>query len=404
MPEVRDDTAARADGQPAMDGPGGRDTGAPGNRRRRTLGPAWAWWGGGAAVALVAGGIAIATVNTTVYSPEAQVEDYLAALAAGEGGTAVALASGDTPELAPGTATDLLQGEPLISGMAALGELTVSPGEDTPEGRSAEVLVGYTVDGEEHSTTFTVEKTGRDWLFFDRWRLAEVPVQSVQVAPTQVPTEAASGPLTATVNGVEAPLVTEQGETPGRSFAVLPPMVVEAGFESTYLQAEPARLIVDHTAAAGSDGSNGSDNATGTEADTAAPSAESLTLNLPLEYTDAVSAEVNEQLDRFLAGCTEQKVLNPAGCPMGYDTVNRIPPESIAWSLAGDPQAGVHELPAEGDDPTAVAPLEAEAILSLSEIDLMTGEQRTVEHREPFTLEADLTVTPDVVRYTPNVP
>ncbi|XKH53217.1 hypothetical protein LG293_03535 [Citricoccus nitrophenolicus] len=386
MPEVRDDTAIGTGGQPAQDGPGGRDAGAAGNRRGRTLGPAWAWWGGGAALALVAGGIAIATVNTTVYSPEAQVEDYLAALAAGEGGTAVALASGDTPELAPGTATDLLQGEPLISGMAALGELTVSRGEDTPEGRSAEVLVGYTVDGEEHSTTFTVEKTGRDWLFFDRWRMAEVPVQSVQVVPTQLPPEAASGPLTASVNGIQAPLVTEQEETPGRSFAVLPPMVVEAGFESTYLRAEPARLVVDHTAA------------------TTDPSADSLTLDLALQYTDAVSAQVNEQLDRFLAGCTEQKVLHPAGCPMGYDTVNRIPPESITWSMAGDPRANVQELSAEGDDPTVVAPLEAEAILSLSEIDLVTGEQRTVEHHEPFTLEADLTVTPDAVRYTPNVP
>ncbi|WP_313822464.1 hypothetical protein [Citricoccus sp.] len=394
MPEVRDDTATGTDGHPANDGSGERDAGASGNRRRRTLGPAWAWWGGGAALALVAGGIAIATVNTTVYSPEAQVEDYLAALAAGEGGTAVALASSDTPELAPGTATDLLRGEPLISGMAALGELTVSTGEETADGRSTEVLVGYTVDGEEHSTTFMVEKAGRDWLFFDRWRMAEVPVQSVQVVPTPLPAEAASGPLTASVNGIQAPLVTEQGQTPGRSFAVLPPMVVEAGFESTYLQAEPTRLIVDHTAAEGTD----------TEADATEPSSDPLTLDLALRYTDSVSVEVNEQLDRFLAGCTEQKVLNPAGCPMGYDTVNRIPPESITWSLAGDPQASVHALPAEGDDPTAVAPLEAEAILSLSEIDLMTGEQRTVEHREPFTLEADLTVTPEAVRYTPNVP
>ncbi|VXB80791.1 hypothetical protein [Citricoccus sp. K5] len=397
MPKVRDATGT--DGRPAQDGPGGRDAAAAGNRRRRTLGPAWAWWGGGAALSLVAGGIAITTVNTTVYSPESQVEDYLAALTAGEGGTAVALASGDgsagsPAELAPGTATDLLQGEPLISGMAALGDLTVSRGEDTPDGRSTEVLVGYTVDGEEHSTTFTVERTGRDWLFFDRWRMAEVPVQSVQVVPTPLPPEAASGPLTASVNGVQAPLVAEQEETPGRTFAVLPPMVVEASFESAYLQAEPARLVVDHTAAGGTDA----------EASTTDPSADSLTLDLALQYTDAVSAEVNEQLDRFLSGCTEQKVLNPAGCPMGYDTVNRIPPESITWSMAGDPQASVHELPAQGDDPTAVAPVEAEAILSLSEIDLVTGEQHTVEHREPFTLEADLTVTPDSVRYTPNVP
>ncbi|NUL45924.1 hypothetical protein F7P69_12075 [Cellulosimicrobium funkei] len=398
MPEVRDDTATGADGHPAQDESRGRDAGSAGKRRGWARGPAWVWWGGAAALALVAGGIAIATVNATVYSPEAQVEDYLEALSAGEGGTALALASGDTPELAPGTATDLLQGEPLISGMAALGELSVSRGEDATEGEAVDVEVGYTVDGEEHSTTFMVEKTGRDWLFFDRWRMANIPVQSVQVAPTQLPPETASGPLTASVNGIQAPLVTEREEPPGRSFAVLPPMVVEASFESTYLQAEPARLVVDHTA------TSTPENTADPEADTNDASAQPLTLDLPLQYTDAVSAEVNEQLDRFLAGCTDQKVLNPAGCPIGYDTVNRIPPESITWSMAGDPQVSVLDLPAEGEDPTMVAPLEAEAILSLSEIDLVTGEQSTVEHHEPFTLEADLTVTPDEVRYTPNVP
>lgn len=386
----------------------GDDRRAPGRRV-----PGWAWWGGGAVLALVAGGIAIGAANAAVYSPEAQVQDYLDALSAGDGGAAMALVSGthgtddthgtgDTDsagdadpvpniDLPSGTATSLLQGEPLQAGMAALGELTVTRGADAPDGRSTEVSVGYTVEGEERSTVFTVERAGRDWLFFDRWRMAAVPVRTVEVVPANLPPEAASTPLTAAVNGVQAPLVTASGEAPGQAFAVLPPMVVDAGVESTFLQAEPSRLVVDIAVPAPTTEDTGQ-------------SPEPLALDLALQYTDAVADEVNRQLDAYLAGCTEQKVLQPAGCPMGYDTVNRIPPESISWTVAGDPAATVVPLPAEGGDPTVMAPLEAEAVLTLQEIDLVTGEQQPVEHRDPFTLEADLAVTAESVRLTPKVP
>lgn len=349
-------------------------------------------------LALVAGGVGIGVANSTLYSPQAQVQAYLEALAAGDGGTALTLSSGGSGEgsgraaaagPAPGTATSLLQGEPLQAGLAALGELTVTRGEDAPDGESTEVAVDYTVDGEDHSTVFTVERSGRDWLFFDRWRMAEVPVQTVRVVPGNLPPEAASGSMTAAVNSVATPL-TSQGsgegsgagsETPRQDFAVLPPFLVDAGLESTYLAAPPVRKVVDQVTPA-----------------------EPQTLELALHYTDDVATEVNRQLEAYLAGCTEQQVLNPSGCPLGYDTVNRIPPDSIAWSVSGDPQATVVPLPAEGEDPTVMEPLQAEAVLTLQEIDLVTGEQQPVEHRNPFTLEADLSVTGDAVRLTPRVP
>ncbi|MGM7671194.1 hypothetical protein [Microbacterium sp. A93] len=388
---------------------------------RRSSAP-WLW-GGGAVLALVAGGIAIGVANSTLYSPEAQVQGYLEALAAGDGGTALALSAGGsgdgsssapTAALAPGTATSLLHGEPLQAGLAALGELTVTRGADAPDGESTEVAVGYTVDGEDHSTLFTVQRTGRDWLFFDHWRMAPVPLQTVRVAPGNLPPEAVSGPVTAVVNGVQTPLVARVGEegeggegggTLGQVFAALPPLVVDAEFESTYLAAEPVRLVVDQTAPAPLDAPTDPAEPAGPAdpADQAEP-AEPLMLELALQYTDAVAEEVNRQLEAYLAGCTEQKVLHPSGCPMGYDTVNRIPPDTIAWSVPGDPQATVIPLPAEGEDPTVMAPLQAEAELSLQEIDLISGERLPVVHRDPFTLEADLAVTGESVRLTPRVP
>ncbi|MDI3330797.1 MAG: hypothetical protein QJR09_08700 [Micrococcus sp.] len=361
----------------AADSPGRRD------RPGRTM----ALWGGAAALVLVAGGVAIGTVNATVYSPEAQVERYLDALADGDGATALGLARGgqgsDGAGLAPGTATTLLDGEPLAAGFAALQHVTVSRGGESRGG--VEVVVGYRVDGRDHSTTFAVERVGRDWLFFDRWRMAPAPLRTVHVSPANLPPEAASEPLEAHVNGTTVPLgPREAGAAPGRQLAVLPPFVVEAGFTSDYLEAGPTRAVVD---------------ASGVEA----PSAP-LDLVLELQYTDAVQEEVDAQLSAYLEGCTSQQVLHPSGCPMGYDTVNRIPPDSITWSVSGTPRAAVMELPAGGEDPTEVAAAQADAVLAVQEIDLVSGERRAVERREPFTLEAELAVTPNAVRYTPRVP
>src|SRR5690606_26461141 len=130
---------------------------------------------------------------------------------------------------------------------------------------------------------------------------------------------------------------------------------------------------------------------------------------LDLRYTDEAAAEAGRQLDEYLSGCTEQQVLNPAGCPMGYETLNRIPPETIEWAIAPDPSVEIIPLPegpgtAEGPDLTRAAPVETGARLTLEEIDLVSGERRRVEHEEPIVLEADLEVGPESLRYRPRVP
>ncbi|WP_168199732.1 hypothetical protein [Citricoccus sp. SGAir0253] len=345
-------------------------------------------WGGAAAVVLVAGGVAIGAVNATVYSPEAPVERYLEALEAGDGGTALALAGAGTA-LPEGTATTLLDGAPLAAGRAALGEVTVRQGERS--GDRVPVEVSYAVDGREHSTVFTVERTGRDWLFFDRWRMTGVGLQAVRVEPAPWPGEAAGHGLAATVNGAEVPLAGEG--VPARELAVLPPAVVDTAAAGTYLRAAPVRTVLDG-------------------AGPGAAAGEPVPVELAVEYTEEATAEANRQLDAYLAGCTEQEVLNPTGCPMGYQTSNRVPPESIDWSVAWDPAVRLLPLAqaaggsagggaGEDRDLTVAAPVETRARLELQEIDLVSGEQRPVEHVEDLRLEGDLQVTPESLRYTP---
>ncbi len=391
--------AERADPQgPATGtGPAGPAEGSAGPVRPGRPGRTLALWGGAAALVLVAGGVAIGTVNATVYSPEAQVERYLDALANGDGAAALGLAgvgtgtggegSGDAgPAL--GTATTLLDGAPLAAGFSALQDVTVSRHEES--GDTVEVTVGYGVDGRDHATAFTVERVGRDWLFFDRWRMAPVPLSTVRVAPDVWPAEAAGQQLAGTVNGVEVTLAGEPA--PAQDFAVLPPLAVDVSGTSTYLAAAPARTVVDGT-------------------DPSQP----LPLNLDLQYTDKVAAEADRQLDEYLAGCTGQQVLHPAGCPMGYETFNRIPPETISWSIAPDPSVEITPLPGDGTgggmtstpqgtDVTVAAPVQTQARLTLEEIDLVTGERRRVDHQEAIVIEADLQVGPESLRYAPRTP
>ena len=345
--------------------------------------------------------MAIGTVNATVYSPEAQVERYLDALADGDGATALGLAGGGdategsgTPGPAPGTATTLLDGEPLAAGFSALEDVTVSRGEES--GDEVEVAVGYGVDGQDHATTFTVERVGRDWLFFDRWRMAPVPMSTVRVAPGVWPAEAAGQQLASTVNGVEVTLTGDS--SPAQDFAVLPPLAVEGSAASTYLEAAPARTV----------------RGRGRSVATAPPGTWTCSTRM------RSAAEANRQLDEYLARCTGQQVLHPAGCPMGYETLNRIPPESIGWSLliAPDPTVEPSGPPvaagdgAGGDDGTtgaAVHRRQAEArsgpgLETLEEIDLVTGERRRVDHEQPLVCEADLQVGPESVSYLPRSP
>jgi hypothetical protein len=242
-----------------------------------------------------------------------------------------------------------------------------------------------------------VERVGRDWLFFDRWRMAPVALSTVRVAPAVWPAEAAGQHLAGTVNGVEVTLTGES--SPAQDLAVLPPLAVEASATSTYLDAAPARTVVD-----------------------GAEPSRPLSLALDLQYTDEVATEADRQLDEYLDRCTEQQVLNPAGCPMGYETLNRIPPGSISWSIAPDPTLEIAPLPGadggdgddeagggktgtpQGADVTVAEPVRTGARLTLEEIDLVTGERRRVDHEEPIVLEADLQVGPDTLRYAPRAP
>src|SRR5699024_5242046 len=105
------------------------------------------------------------------------------------------------------------------------------------------------------------------------------------------------------------------------------------------------------------------------------------------------TTEVQLQLER----CTQQHVLQPAGCPFGYQTANRVIPDSVSWSV-NVPEV---EYSWEDSEP-AIDRIVATAVLSAEEIDIGSGEQMTIRHEEPFEMTAQLELTPEHITVRPD--
>lgn len=350
--------------------------------RRRRLG----WISAGAAgVTLIAGAVTVAVLNSTVFTPEAVVERYLDAVREGDGATAFGLAQahfaaaeqpGQNPD---GLSTALLDGEALASTLAGVEELEVDEvgPEESELDADAVVRVSFTVDGAQHDTEFGVDREGRDWGVFSHWRMQPVDLQEVVLEPSGLPDNAAADAPVADVNEVPVPLTGRDAESQSR-FAVLPPAVVTAQYDGSFVASvSPGRAVI---------GTAGDDHHR---------------LELALGATEALTEEIQRQISEHLTFCTDQKVLQPAGCPMRYWTTNRVTPDSIEWTIPETPEIFLeHE-----DDASQIqiAGVDAVARITLEEIDLVTGEARTVEEDLPFELQADLTVTPERVVVSPDL-
>lgn len=361
--------------------------GSPVRRRR-------AGWicAGSAAGVLVAGGITVGVLNATVFTPEAVVEEYLDALSAGDGPRAFGLAqAGFAGSSAAGVSTALLDGDPLASTVEHLDDVEVSTDEDEADGTA--VTVEFSVDGEQHSTRFAMEHAGHQWLVFDQWQMQPLNLQQVQLQPSGLPENSAADAPVAQVNKVDVPLTGKDAES-SSSFAVLPPAAVHADYQGSYVAAtEPSVAVIG--------------NGTGGSVANSADSADSADrqpmheLGLQLGATDALTEEIQRQITEHLKFCTDQQVLQPTGCPMRYQTTNRVEAETIQWSIPQPPQILLDN--AHDAAEISIGGVEAVARIELDEIDLMTGEVLPISEDIPFELSADLTVTPERVVVSPEL-
>lgn len=241
--------------------------------RRRML------WGGLIAASVAVASVAIAAAVAEATSPERPVRAYLDALAADDLATAAALAGLDARDL------ERLGGMP--AGDA--GTPDVVQIIDTVEVSSDEriVIARYGERGVDVAeVAFALEPTTLGP--FRGWRLASPPVEGVVVAADRHDEVVVNGERHRAVVAGEA--TTVPGFVPAR---------LEIGIASPYLDGETARARVGTASAADP-------------------------IVIAVTPSQRLQRLVDREVAAFLEECTQQRVLQPAGCPFGIAVPDRL--------------------------------------------------------------------------------
>ena len=299
--------------------------------------------------------VAVYFVNAKMYGPEEHVRGYLQKLADGEGEQALGLLQAQVPD----ANAALLDDDALRASVQGLEVTGFGEVRDIGEDR-VEVPVNYTYDGEDGSTTFVLENTGRRWMFFDTW----------EFVPSVLPTVQVSAPVLreANLNGVRVTL--PEGTN---TFAAFPLSRVAASYESQYLAAPEERAVV----TADSEGRQ---------------------LALAPAATQELISKVDTGIREFLDGCTAADRLAPPGCPFYHLTNNRVE-QPIKWSIAQYPKVELTQ--AEGR--WVLSPLTGTARVTATQVDLFSGDKSPLVAEEEFSFNAALRVDGETVTLTPQV-
>lgn len=313
-------------------------------------------WAGLAVLVIAAAIITISQVNARVFSAERYVEDYVSALAAGDGATAL----GMLEQQEVSNQAVLLDGEALSSSMERLGDIDVGTAKKVDDGYA--VPLSFTVDKTAQEAHIEVAHAGTSWLFFDRWVISE-PLSQIQVTSDQPSS-------TLLVNGVPAPL--QEGSAALTTFV---PAAVNVTDDGKYLAASAKTAVVD------------SGNAR-------------VALELTPQPTEELTDMVNADLKKFLDECAAQKVLQPSGCPLAHRTTERVDSSTIDWSISQYPQAKIERSGESWSVPT----MGFVATLKYTGVDLMTGQSREHEVDVESQIAADIKVAPNQYYVHPKVP
>lgn len=341
------------------------------------------FWGILSIAILICAGAVIALLNALVFNPEAAVEEYVDALRAGDGSTAMAVSKGYLAEDAPDTvSTVLLDGAPLAASAAVLESAEiVTVNTEVPESFQAEDLTQRVVeiryrDAEDQirATAVVVDKVARSWFFFNIWELHPMPLQQVDLEPSQMPDNAKADEPVAHVHDAATPLLGNNDSA--ATLVAFAPSLIELEYHGTYLEvAEPEQFMVHDVLAAGA----------------------SVDFEFDVDLTQAVDDAITEEVQEHLQRCTQQQVLKPAGCPFGYETTNRVVPDSVSWAV------DVPEVEYSWEDSAPdIDRIMATAVLNAQEIDIGSGQQSAIRHEEVFEFPAQLELTPENIHVRPN--
>lgn len=306
-------------------------------------------------LSVAAAAVTIALVNKYQYGPETDVKAYFEALQAGDGAAALGALNAEVPD----SNAALLDGEPLEVAAETLDDVSISTVSSS--GDQAVVRADYTLDGQEHSSEFTLHPADTQWGFFTVWDFDRTTLPTMHVTM--------AGSTSVDING-ESVALTDSA----RDFAVFYPGVYTGSFTSAMVTAEPERTLVTDP---------------GTQAD----------LELVASPSDELTSQVSGQIKTYLDNCAGQDTLYPAGCPFSYEFTGRVL-DDVQWSITEYPEPEVR-LGGPTADRWTLMDAPGTAKIEFTSVNLFDGKTSKVSEDAPFTFKGDLVVTEDKATVTP---
>ena len=306
-------------------------------------------------LSVAAAAVTIALVNKYQYGPETDVKAYFEALQAGDGAAALGALNAEVPD----SNAALLDGEPLEAAAETLDDVSISTVSSS--GDQAVVRADYTLDGQDHSSEFTLHPADTQWGFFTVWDFDRTTLPTMHVTM--------AGSTSVDING-ESVALTDSA----RDFAVFYPGVYTGSFTSAMVTAEPERTLVTDP---------------GTQAD----------LELVASPSDELTSQVSGQIKMYLDNCAGQDTLYPAGCPFSYEFTGRVL-DDVQWSITEYPEPEVR-LGGPTADRWTLMDAPGTAKIEFTSVNLFDGKTSKVSEDVPFTFKGDLVVTEDKATVTP---
>ncbi|WP_137241992.1 hypothetical protein [Plantibacter flavus] len=304
----------------------------------------WSSIAGGALVLIAAAAITISVLNTTAFGPQAKVEEYLKAIAAGDAKLATSLVAPDPsivgstddesaapeesaePEATPDPSAsadpdaDAEAEAPAAVKPTALLTNEVLKGADerikNPEvGRvynrngEARVQVTYELGGKKYEDSVTLESEGKQFLFFDQWKLASSLVGSINVYT-------GLGGTAFSVNGVNFDGASDE------SLFAYPAIYTVAPPESKFLQGD-AQTITLSSYSAGEG---------------------SAFIDIDVTATEALTTEVTKQVVAMIEKCLDATTLDTTcGVMPDWQQKQFTSVGPVTWTLTSPPTVEVDE-------------------------------------------------------------
>ena len=271
------------------------------------------------AALLVAGLVGtIGALNRTVYSAGGFVEQYLDALARGDtvgalalGGVMPSSAQLATWGLSEEQSADLpetLLRSSVLGGLdnIELASATATPGLD--DGTAQTVVFDFDLNGAASSMAFTVERSGTFAGVFNAWTFTVSPLAVLQVSVLHE--------RVFTVNGLTLDARAHVAADAPTTFST----------SAAYLAFAPNRYTFEHESAM----------LTAEKSSVSVTAAGPTTVEVDAQPNEAMVAQVQSELNKFLDECATQTVLQPTSCPWGITIDDRIE-STPAWSISAYP-------------------------------------------------------------------